>query len=123
MFHAPNEFRVKKGQLATIDDDGNNGLFIIPAKRYQIRAVISQDPIWEHVSVSLSNNRLPNWTEMSSIKDIFWDPEDCVMQLHPPESEYINNAPHVLHLWRPVRDEIPQPPSIMVGLKSHNLER
>jgi len=123
MFHAPNEFRVKTGRMASTDEDGNNGLFIIPAKRYKIIVIISQDPIWEHVSVSLSNKRTPNWKEMCAIKDVFWDPEDYVMQLHPPESEYVNNHAHCLHLWRPVTQQIPQPPSIMVGDKSLNLKR
>jgi hypothetical protein len=54
---------------------------------------------------------------MCFVKDLFWEPEDCVMQLHPRRSEYINNHPYVLHLWRPVRDRIPEPPSIYVGVK------
>lgn len=123
MFHCPNEFRIKTGQFATTDKDGNNGLFILPMKRYSAKVVISQDPIWEHVSVSLSNRRNPNWKEMCAIKSIFWDPNDCIVQFHPPESEYINNHPHCLHLWRSVRDDFPQPPAIMVGLPSLNKSR
>lgn len=123
MFHVPNEFRVKTGRLASTDDQGNNGLFIIKAKRYDIRVICSDGGGWEHVSVSLSNNRIPNWKEMCAVKEIFWDPVDCVMQLHPPASEYINNHPACLHLWRPVAESIPMPPSIMVGLKQLNKER
>lgn len=123
MFHAPNQFRLTTGQLASSDDEGNNGVFIIPAKRYKFKVIISDGADWEHVSVSLSNNRLPTWTEMCAIKDIFWDPVDCVMQLHPPATEYINNHPACLHLWRPKDQDIPQPPSIMVGVKSLNKKR
>jgi hypothetical protein len=54
---------------------------------------------------------------MCFIKDTFWDGEDCVMQLHPPRSEYVNNHPYCLHLWRPTDGRvIPQPPSIFVGV-------
>ena len=71
---------------------------------------------WDHVSVSI-RNRPPNWQEMSFVKGLFFEPEECVMQLHPPESMYVNNHPHCLHLWRPTRQEIPLPPAIMVGVK------
>jgi hypothetical protein len=71
---------------------------------------------WEHVSVSLTN-RCPNWPEMCFVKDLFWDPEECVMQLHPPKSQWISNHPYCLHLWRPLDATIPMPPSIAVGVK------
>jgi hypothetical protein len=71
---------------------------------------------WEHVSVSL-RNRPPNWEEMCYIKSLFWDDEETVMQLHPPRSKWINNHPNCLHMWRPLNQEIPLPPSIAVGLK------
>lgn len=68
---------------------------------------------WEHVSVS-TPRRPPNWKEMCFIKALFWDGEDTVMQLHPPESTYVNDHAHCLHLWRPTRVAIPLPPTIMV---------
>src|ERR1700733_966886 len=45
---------------------------------------------WEHVSVS-TRNRTPNWQEMSFVKDLFWNEEECVVQFHPPKSTYVNN--------------------------------
>jgi hypothetical protein len=71
---------------------------------------------WEHVSVSL-RNRCPNWPEMCFVKSLFWDDEQTVMQLHPPRSQWINNHDYCLHLWRPLREGIPMPPSIAVGVK------
>jgi hypothetical protein len=41
-----------------------------------------------------------------------------VIQYHPPESEYVNNHPNCLHLWRPTGCALPMPPSIMVGVKA-----
>jgi hypothetical protein len=74
------------------------------------------DP-WEHVSVS-GNRRVPNWQEMCFVKDLFWAEEECVMQLHPPKSEYVNCHPFCLHLWRSLEQPIPTPNSILVGLKT-----
>jgi hypothetical protein len=73
---------------------------------------------WEHVSVS-TNRRIPNWTEMCFVKDLFWDEEEAVMQLHPPKSSYVNVHPYCLHLWRPTGDAgcIPLPDPVLVGPK------
>jgi len=46
---------------------------------------------------------------------LFWHDEECVMQLHPPKTSYVNNHPFCLHLWRPLVDKIPMPPSILIG--------
>lgn len=60
--------------------------------------------------------RTPNWREMSYVKDLCWDAEDVVIQFHPRKSEYVNNHPHVLHLWRNTRVEMPTPPPELVGV-------
>jgi hypothetical protein len=69
---------------------------------------------WEHVSVS-GERHPPNWEEMCFVKDLFWEDEECVMQLHPPKSNYVNYHPHCLHLWRPIDGFIPTPDSALVG--------
>jgi hypothetical protein len=69
---------------------------------------------WEHVSVS-TDRRIPNWIEMSFVKNLFWAAEECVVQYHPPQSEYVNNHPRVLHLWRWTKGDFPMPPNILVG--------
>jgi hypothetical protein len=71
---------------------------------------------WEHVSVS-TRRRIPNWLEMSFVKDLFWAEDECVVQFHPPRSEYINNHPTCLHLWKHVSQDFPMPPSVLVGVK------
>ena len=38
-------------------------------------------------------------------------------QFHPPRSEYVNNHPNCLHLWKPVGAEFSMPDSILVGIK------
>jgi len=59
---------------------------------------------WEHVSIELFARRLPTWDEMCFIKDIFWDDEETVIQMHPKKSHYVNMA-EALHLWRPVNGD------------------
>lgn len=73
---------------------------------------------WDHVSVS-RQDRVPTWEEMCKVKRWFFHNHEAAMQLHPPESEYVNNHSRCLHMWRPNDGTaIPLPPSEYVGLKS-----
>lgn len=110
------KYRIRFGQLASDDSYGNTGAFEIPHNSNMIKIIASDGEGWDHVSVSLKN-RCPNWPEMCFIKNLFWAPEECVIQYHPPESEYVNHHPHCLHLWQPQNYEIPIPDSILVGPK------
>lgn len=66
---------------------------------------------WDHVSVSVDGSRKPpSWDEMCAVKRLFWEPEACVVQFHPPESDYVNIHEGCLHLWRRVGGEILMPP-------------
>ena len=108
-----------EGHLASTEAYGCYGAFQIQGpcgRKLNIIASGGDETGWEHVSVSMPN-RMPNWDEMCFVKRLFWEPEECVMQLHPPESEFVNYHRFCLHLWRPVREEIPQPDSIEVGPK------
>lgn len=78
---------------------------------------------WEHVSVCPFNGSMPKWEDMCLIKDIFWDAEDWVVQYHPAKSEYVNNMPNCLHLWKPTEEKLPTPASILTGLKGIELGR
>jgi hypothetical protein len=123
----PNKYRIKIGMFASTDDYGNNGLFAIPSiigDRTLI--VMAGDGLgWEHVSVSVQGggDRVPVWEEMAFIKELFWDEEETVVQFHPKKSEYVNNHPGVLHLWKQSGKEFELPPSIMVGVKGVTLKR
>jgi len=126
-FHVPEKYRYKNHpSLPSSVLDGNNGFFIIPAslttKRPELRIQASDGRGWEHVSVSTAT-RCPTWEEMCFVKALFWDEEDCVMQLHPPRSTYVNNHPYCLHLWRPIGQAIPTPLPIQVGLRGVEILR
>lgn len=108
--------RVRHGQFASAPGSGPRGLFFVQGPcGCKLKIIGLLRPRWEHVSVS-TPRRCPNWQEMCFVKDLFWDEEECVMQLHPPQSEYVNNSRYCLHLWRPTSQEIPMPPSGFVGI-------
>lgn len=119
-FKVPNQYRIRNVRMATTNQMGNNGAFFMRGPNRKETAplhVIASDGLdWEHVSVSLPH-RCPTWSEMCFIKGMFWDDEDCVMQLHPPKSDWVNNHQYCLHLWRPVHAVIPTPMAEMVGIK------
>lgn len=117
---AAERYRVRTGPMGSCRADGNNGAFLVPGPDGQQLTVIVSDGMgWDHVSVS-TPHRCPTWDEMSHVKDLFFDPEERVMQLHPPRSEYVNNHEYCLHLWRPQEAELPAPPPETVGFRSLN---
>lgn len=98
--------------------DETCGCFEVPSPvdRAVMRVVASAGEGWDHVSVS-RRNRCPNWAEMDHVKRLFFRDDETAMQLHVPGNEHISNHPFCLHLWRPHNQEIPRPPSDMVGAK------
>jgi hypothetical protein len=119
MFKVPERFRVTHGTLGTDKSRGNTGYFLIKSLKLKkpLRAIVSDELGWEHVSVSLPA-RCPTWDEMCFVKDLFWDATDLVIQLHPPRSEYVNTHEYCLHMWRKsgTNDFLEMPPKIMVGI-------
>lgn len=127
----PERFRDKQSSgFKTTKEDGANGTFLIPhcyEKDWMYLVVISDGMGWEHVSVSIYNKRkecgmalTPSWDDMCVVKDLFFDADEMVIQIHPPRSMYVNNHKHCLHLWRctlaPPYDGMPMPNPMMVGL-------
>lgn len=76
---------------------------------------------WEHVSVSL-RHKIPSWEQMCTIKALFWDNDETVIQYHPAKKDYVNYHPRCLHLWRPLNAELPKPPTNMIGPKNLKTE-
>lgn len=113
-------------KFGTTAEDGCNGFFVVPiSKSLQgttrtALCIISdgnEEIPWEHVSVRISEGRgsgfhdcPPTWMEMCTIKELFFEDEECVVQYHPPKSQYVNIHPCVLHLFRPKNIEFPMPP-------------
>ena len=117
------EGRVIKGPLASDSTYGMTGCFVVMGPTGSVLRFIastSAEPEsegWEHVSVS-TGYRIPNWIEMCFVKDLFWNEEECVIQFHPPKSEYVNHHPFTLHLWKDTLNNIRRPSSVLVGPKT-----
>jgi hypothetical protein len=130
----PERYRVTTGLMGSDSSHGCNGAFLLPhpwIALYYIQIICSDGEGWQHVSVSLVKNvglhnrpkmiaveRCPTWTEMCWVKEQFWSKDETVIQYHPPESEYVNNHPFCLHLWKPDNVELPLPNKLMVGIKT-----
>ncbi len=116
MFKVPEQYRVIIGAMKTEPNCGNYGSFKFKRNGFEYK-IIASDLVWEHVSVHCTvgkKDKTPTWEQMCYVKDLFWGKEDCVVQFHPPESEYVNIHNHVLHLWRKVDTNFPTPHKIMV---------
>lgn len=112
MMRCPNALEIYRRPLHGAMGDACNGILYIPARGLTI--MFSDGDGWEHVSVS-TPDRCPTWDELEWVKRQFWNERDCVMQLHVPAAEHKSVHPYCLHLWRPLRGEIPRPPAYMVG--------
>ena len=76
---------------------------------------------WDHVSVApRKRNYTPTWDDMCKLKDMFFYPEEAVVQYHPPQSLYVNNVENCLHLWRPQSADLPLPPTFLIGKPRHS---
>lgn len=115
------KFRHTKPGTSMSSNEGDRfGVFYIPNARTQFIIIMDDGTDhgdgkptgWAHVSLrakDYSGEREPTWGEMCWAKQLFWEDEEAVMQIHPPKSEFINTHPNVLHLWSPVNGEIPRP--------------
>lgn len=70
---------------------------------------------WEHVSISVLDrygnpiDRCPTWNEMREIHKMFFSKGENSIQFHPRKSEYVNDYPYALHMWRHPDYGIPEP--------------
>ena len=116
-FKVPEQYRNYEHEVqltgASMRGDETHGCFGINSKAARRLTIIASGSLgWEHVSVTCrqgKKQRTPTWEEMCFVKAQFWGPEDCVIQFHPPESEYVNHT-EALHLWRQVGVDIERPP-------------
>lgn len=106
-------------RIAQIDKktkDGFHGMITMP--KWSGSVICTNTGGWEHVSVSpFKKHVMPTWDDMCAIKDVFWNDDEAVIEVHPPKAEYVNNLSNCLHLWRCYFKDMVLPPSFMVGLK------
>lgn len=109
--------RAQERELRLPDTTGDfgagNGVFKVFINGRSFQVIASDGLGWDHVSVS-KPGRVPSWDEMCAIKDMFFGPDEWVVQYHPAEKDYVNIHMYCLHLWRPQNEKLPTPPKIMV---------
>ena len=106
---------IDRPELRVEDVGPDGGIGIIKIGQLKGSVIWSIGGGWDHVSVSAFKFwYLPSWKEMCIIKDIFFRPDEWVVQYHPAESSYVNRKENCLHLWRPQNEKLPTPPIIFV---------
>lgn len=120
--HTLDKYRVveEEHRFYRTKGDSKNGVFKVYVNGRSFLVIASNGGGWEHVSVSPCSRKrqsCPTWEEMCEIKDLFFEAEERVVQYHPPKSEYVNQHPYCLHLWRPLAEDMPFPPAIFVGME------
>lgn len=98
-------------------NDGMGGHYYDSVSGKRLNFIFSYQLGWEHLSVSMPS-KTPSWDQMCKMKDIFWNDDETCVQFHPKKEDYVNNHPHCLHIWKPVNEKLPIPPSILVGFRS-----
>lgn len=115
-----NDYRV---EFMGMMGDEHNGAFMIKIKGEGFYIIASDGGGWDHVSISpVKAHKTPSWTIMCLVKDLFFNEDEAVMQLHVAKKDWVNLHENCLHLWKPQKQSIPLPPSIMVGPKIPNNE-
>lgn len=118
------ELEIRKDfQIIRKDFDGGMGVFTKGSLK-NMTVIWSYGGGWEHISID-GKNRMPTWNEMCQLKDMFFTYDECCVQYHPPKSDYVNNIPYCLHIWKPIEQysgALPIPPSLFVGIKGVQYE-
>ncbi len=102
--------------VKTVAPDGLAGFIMMPNEKRLLAFIASWGGGWDHVSVSYAH-RCPTWEEMQRVKEMFFGDDEIAVQYHPAKSEYVNNHPFCLHMWKPRMELIPTPPTWMAGAK------
>ena len=102
---------------AEAENDGMGGRYYDKQTGKFLHFIFSYQMGWEHLSVS-TPSKCPTWEQMCMMKDIFWNKDECCVEYHPKEEDYVNNHPYCLHIWRPTEEVMPTPPTLLVGFRS-----
>ena len=91
---------------------GKAGRFACTNEGHFLLIIASTGCGWDHVSVV--SKKLPTWWDLEYVKQLFWGPEEWVVQFHAPKSLHVNTHDKCMHLWKPTMVEMPTPPTILV---------
>lgn len=93
----------------------------IPRKKGYYNISIIQTNDWKRIQVSLLNwwhqqlKVFPTWDEMCAIKDIFFNDDEAIIEIHPSDEYKIYEKDYTIDLWKPLNKELPLPNPDLVG--------
>ena len=91
---------------------------IYTTHKFSASLIVSTGAGWEHVSIApLKWKYIPTWEDMCTLKELIFEDNEAVIQIHPPKAEYVNQKENCLHLWRCTYKPMVLPPSILVGIR------
>lgn len=100
--------------------DKFNGAFDVSLSEKPSFVIAGRGFSWEHISISHVANIMPTYDVMLELKDMFFEDNEIVMQIHPAKKDYVNNHNRCLHIWKPIDQKIPNPfKDIKKGLLSN----
>lgn len=115
-----NQFRILDGPLASTNEAGENGAFVLVNKQdpdAALLCVVSSQNQWEKVSVTKQRKRMlsgpkpeePNEADMRTVKAVFFKPEETAVEYHPHERSALFPIPFHRVLWRHKIRDFPMP--------------
>ncbi len=117
--HLNRYFMGNREDFSTLMEEGTfNKEYVIPANGGMLHLLCSNTLGWDHIffkvvlDTVLSKYRMPSSIEMERIKDLFFESDEAVIEVHPKKENYVNIDSNVLHLWKPNLIELPLPPKI-----------
>lgn len=115
--------RIKQGEFKSKEGDHFGAFYFILSDQTNVHVIVDdgEQTGWEHVSATMWKNRkgksrpiIPTYDQMQFIKQIFWEDDEAVIQIHPPKDQYVNNHQTCYHLWRNKNQKLELPPKILV---------
>jgi len=115
-----NQFRILSGPLASTNEAGENGAFVLVNKQDPDAALLVVTCVannWEKVSVTKQRKRMlsgpkseePNEADLRTIKAVFFKPEETACEFHPHQRSALFPIPFHRVLWRSRIRDFPLP--------------
>ena len=109
---------LKSPRLSEIERGRDGFRAVYTTHTFRGSIICSTGAGWNHVSVApFKRYYIPSWNDMADLKNLCFNEDEAVIQIHPPKAEYVNQKENCLHLWQCKYREMVLPPSILVGIR------
>lgn len=115
-----NQFRILDGPLASTNEAGENGAFVLVNKQDPDAALLIVTCVanqWEKITVTKQRKRMlsgpkseePNEADLRTVKAVFFKPEETAVEFHPHSKSALFPIPFHRVLWRHKIRDFPLP--------------